>query len=70
LLNVSSYYVAVLQAVGVSDHRVQVVEVDVPVLRQAPETRRVRAFKKCDWDSSLSNASWSVMEIFDDINDM
>ena len=36
----------VLQAIGVSDHHVQIVELDVSVLRQAPEVRLVRAFRK------------------------
>ena len=63
----------VLQTIGVSDHQVRVVELDVPVLRQVPEPHFVRSFWKCDWDSvraCLSNAPWPDMEVFDDINDM
>ena len=63
----------VLQAIGVSDHRVPIVELDVSVLLQAPEVRNVRAFRKCNWDdvkSCLSNAPWSAMEVYDDVNDM
>ena len=71
----SSYFAVtrVLQAIGVSDHRVQIVELDVSILRQAPEVRYVRAFRKCNWDDvkyCLSTAPWSVMEVYDDVNDM
>ena len=63
----------ILQAVGVSDHRVQIAEFDISISRNAPEFRSVRAFRRCCWDevkSCLSNVPWSVMELFDDIDDM
>ena len=61
----------ILQTIGVSDHRVQIVEISV--LYQAPETCYVRSFRKCDRDivrACLSNAPWSDMKVFDKINDM
>ena len=63
----------VLQAIGVSDRRVQIAEFDIFVDRGVLQFRSVRAFRRCCWDdvkSCLSNALWSVMELFDDINDM
>ena len=65
----------VLQSVGVSDHRVQIADLDIRILRRTPEIVYVKAFRRCDWDEVLcclsrSAAPWSVMEMFDDINDM
>jgi len=37
----------VLQAIGVSDYRVQVAEVDIQPLRSVPETKFVRPFQTC-----------------------
>ena len=63
----------VLQAVGVSDHHVQIAGFDISVSRNAPEFRFVRVFRGCCWDevkSCFSNAPWSVMELFYDIDVM
>ena len=63
----------VLQAIGVRDHRIQIAEFDISVELGASPVRSVRAFRRCCWDdvkSCLSDAPWSVMELFDDINDM
>jgi len=63
----------VLQTIGVSDHRIQVVEVDVQPLRGVPENKQVRAFRRVNWDDvqrCLATAPWSTMDMFDDVNDM
>ena len=52
---------------------VQIAEFDISVERGASPVRSVRAFRCSCWDdvkSCLSDAPWSVMELFDDINDM
>ena len=38
------------QAVGISDHRVQIVDLDVTVCRRVPREIWVRSFKKFNWD--------------------
>ena len=63
----------VQQAVGLSDHRVQIAHFDIVMQRSPPEFQWIRPFKHCCWDtikSSLSTAPWSTMNIFDDVNDM
>ena len=58
---------------GVSDHRVQIAEFDIQILCCFPDTRHVRAFRRCNWHDifcCLSTAPWSAMEMFDDVNDM
>ena len=69
-LSVSQSY----QTVGLSDHRCQILEVDIPVVRPAVNYVSVRSFRKCPWDEvrhSLSTAPWHVMDIYDDdVNDM
>ena len=37
------------QAVGVSDHHLQLVDFDIPVVRAAPRFVWVRSFRKCQW---------------------
>ena len=42
-------------------------------VRRLQPVRYVRAFRNCHWDdvrSCLSTAPWSVMEVYDDVNDM
>jgi len=61
------------QTIDLSDHRCQVVKVDIPVVRPPVHYVSVRSFRKCPWDEvrqSLSTAPWHVMDIYDDINDM
>ena len=68
-LSVSQSY----QTVGLSDHRCQILEVDIPVVRPAVNYVSVCSFRKCPWDEvrhSLSTAPWHVMDIYDDVNDM
>ena len=59
------------QAVGISDHRVQIVDFDITVCRRAPREIWVRSFKKCNWDQvreSLATAPWNVMSIHEDLD--
>lgn len=68
-LSVSHSY----QTVGLSDHRCQVLEIDIPVVRPDVHYVSIRSFRKCPWDEvrhSLSTAPWHVMDIYDDVNDM
>ena len=61
------------QAVGLSDHRVQIVDFDIVIQRSPAEFRWIRPFRHCCWGtirSSLSTALWSTMNVFDDVNDM
>ena len=65
--------ISVIQATGVSDHRVQVVDFEIAFQHNSVPSHCVRSFKKCCWDdvrSYLSTAPWSVLNIFNDINDM
>lgn len=65
--------ISVIQATGVSDHRVQVVDFEIAFQHNSVPSCCVRSFKKCCWDdvrSYLSTAAWSVLNIFNDINDM
>lgn len=60
------------QAVGISNHRMQIVDFDVTVCRRAPREIWVCSFKKCNWDQvreSLATTPWNVMSIYDDLND-
>ena len=64
---------SVMQATGVSDHHVQVVDFEITFQHNSVPSRCVCSFKKCCWDdvcSYLSTAPWSVLNIFDDIDDM
>ena len=68
-LSVSQSY----QTVDLSDHRCQILEVDIPVVRPAVNYVSVRSFRKCPWDEvrhSLSTAPWHVMDNHDDVDDM
>ena len=68
-LSVSHSY----QTVGLSDHRCQVLEIDIPVVRPDVHYVSIRSFRKCPWDEvrhSLSTAPWHVMDIYDDVNDL
>ena len=68
-LSVSHSY----HTVGLSDHRCQVLEIDIPVVRPDVHYVSIRSFRKCPWDEvrhSLSTAPWHVMDIYDDVNDM
>lgn len=63
----------VIQAVGVSDHCVQIVDFKMASPQVTVPSQFVRSVTKCCWDdvhSYLSHAPWSVLGIFDDINDM
>ena len=61
------------QSVGLSDHRCQIIEVDIPVNRSTKCSVTVRSFRKCPWNEvreSLHTAPWQVMDIYDDVNEM
>ena len=52
------------QAVGISDHRVQIVDFDVTICRRVPREIWLRSFKKCNWDQvreSIATAPWNAM---------
>ena len=60
------------QAVDVSDHHLQLLNFDIPVLRVPPRFLWVRSFRKCQWDQlrdSLCSAPWDIMTMLDDIDD-
>jgi len=62
----------VQQAIGLSDHRMQIAVMDV-VQRPSVTFRWVYPFCKRCWDDfrdCLSSAPWSTMEIYDDPDDM
>ena len=63
----------VKQTIGISDHRVQVLDLNIVVQRSPNSFCWVRPFCKCSWSSvqdCLSCAPWSVMEMYDDPDDM
>ena len=60
------------QSVGLSDHRCQIMEVDIPVSRSTKHSVTVRSFRRCPWNDvreSLHTAPWQVMDIYDDVNE-
>ena len=62
-----------VQAVGLSDHRIRIVELDIDIQRCHNVCRNVRSFRKYNCDGirdCLANAPWSVMSIFDDVDEM
>ena len=61
------------QAVGLSDHRSQLLEVAIPVVRNLPRHITIRSFHNCPWGKirdTLNTAPWQVMDIYDDVNDL
>ena len=63
----------VKQAIGLSDHRVQILDLDIVVQRTPNSFCWVRPFRKCSWSSvrdCLSSAPWLMMEMHDDPDDM
>ena len=72
---VSSHSLCVTQSIqttGVSDHRVQIVDFNFPICKRNPGVMWVRSFRKCDWDQvriDLASAPWSVMSVYDDLDD-
>ena len=61
-----------LQAVGLSDHRVQLVDFDVLTQQHESRIMWIRSFRQCQWaelKDSLSSAPWHLMSLFDDIDD-
>ena len=61
------------QTVGLSDHRTQILEIDVPVIRPISHTLTVRSFRHCPWNKvreHLHAVPWQVMDIFDSVDDM
>ena len=61
-----------VQAAGISNHRIQIVEFNINIGRREPRKLWICSFKKCDWDQvreSLAKAPWNVMNMYDDIND-
>ena len=57
----------VIQATGVSDHRIQIVEFKIVTKQITIPSHLVHSLSKCCWDvcSCLSRALWSVLNIFD-----
>ena len=72
---VSSSQVPVLRSIqtcGLSDHNMQIVNLDYSVSGTAPKVQYVRSFWKCQWDelkSVLRSVPWDTMYSFDDIDD-
>ena len=72
---VSSSQVPVLRSVqtcGLSDHKVQIVNLDYSVNKVSPKVQYVRSFQKCQWDelkSVLRSVPWDTMYSFDNIDD-
>jgi len=61
------------QAIGLSDHRTQILELTIPSIKSIVNPVITRSFCNCDWDElrkALITAPWQVMEIYDNINDM
>ena len=59
------------QSIGLSDHRCQIIEVDIPVSRSTKQCVTVCSFRKFPWKDvreSLNTAPWQVMDIFDNVN--
>ena len=64
---------SVSQAIGVSDHRIQIVNFDIIVPQLTVPSCLVRLFRKCCWDdvyACLSYSPWFVLRVLDDIDDM
>ena len=38
------------QAIGLSDHNVQLTDFNIPILKRAPRAMMVRSFNRCDWE--------------------
>ena len=60
------------QAVGLTDHRVQLVDFDIPTQQHDSRVMWIRSFRRCRWAElrdSLSSAPWHLMSLFDDIDD-
>ena len=67
-LTVSNVY----QASGISDHRMQVANFSISLMKCLPRSVWVRSFKKCDWielRATLCSAPWHLMDLFHDLND-
>jgi len=59
------------QASGVSDHRMQVADFSVPLLKSPLRPMWVRSFKKCNWaelKATLHSAPWQLMDLFNDLD--
>ena len=60
------------QALGISDHNVQVVDFDIPMLPPSSCQRWIRSFNKCDWNQLrevLHAIPWQMLDTFDKIDD-
>lgn len=61
------------QAIGLSNHRSQTLEVDVPVICPVSHALTVCSFRHCPWDKvreHLQAVPWQVMDIYDSVDDM
>ena len=59
---------SLLQFIGLSDHLVQFLDANVPVVCPKPIAVYIRSFRSCDWDAIrefLANTPWHVMDVFD-----
>ena len=62
----------VTQALGVSDHRMQAVDFNIPPLQSSGRQCWIRSFKKCDWNqlkAVLHAIPWNLLDTFDSIDD-
>ena len=62
-----------VQSLGLSDHRCQIMDVDIPVIQPLKYTLSVRSFRSCPWDEvreCLRSAPWQVMDMYDSVDDM
>ena len=61
------------QAVGLSDHQCQILEVDVPTVRVPSHSLMIHSFRHCPWNEVrgfICTAPWQVMDIYDSVDDM
>lgn len=61
-----------IQAPRLSDHRVQLAHINIPVQDCSSRVLWIRSFRKCDWEQlkeMLCHAPWQVMSTFDEIDD-
>ena len=60
------------QAIGVSDHRLQMVDFHIFIQKAPPKVLWVRSSRRCQWGQlrdSLHSVPWDVMTMLDDIDD-
>ena len=61
------------QAVGLSNHRTQILEAAIPVVRDVPHHITIHSFCNCVLDEieeTLSTVPWQVMDTYEHVDDM